>query len=521
MDTKAASIKQSIELREHDIGKSSSLTGAEKTNHVRYAYQEESVWSALKSNWRALLCTIYMLYNCVTYGYDGVAGTVVINLPQFRKDFGTPYGKQYIIPASWQLAWNEASLVGLVVGGIISGMLAEKKGKRYTLAIALVIQVGGTFAQYFAVGARVVFLVGKLITGLPLGAYQTLGPAYVSEIMPLKLRGPTTAATVFAITFGQFLSYVAIRVVTFTPGSKAYQTMFAVQWGLAAVSFVCLYFIPESPYYFISHGKIENARNSITKLYGDHTDVEGRVSDIMAALRLDSEGDTTSSGLAACFSKQHRRRTIITCGAFIIASQSGSTWVIGFVGYFLQLAGKTAAQANGLSLVILGMTLVGNVCGWPLIEMCGRRPVMLWGLLLLIGILGSVVSASALNAQIVFMALWAVVFPATVGGVVWPIATELPASSVRAATLGLCIMCNGFGIAIWAFVLPFLVNPDEANMGGKVGFIFGALMACSAVYTFFLVPETKGRSYTEIDELFERRVSLRKFQKTDLHFEDL
>jgi hypothetical protein len=148
--------------------------------------------------------------------------------------------------------------------------------------------------------------------------------------------------------------------------------------------------------------------------------------------------------------------------------------------------------------------------------MCIEGTIILSGLLFLIGILGSVVSANALNAQIVFMALWAVVFPATVGGVVWPIATELPASSVRAATLGLCILCNGIGIAIWAFVLPFLVNPDEANLGGKVGFIFGALMACSAIYTFFLVPETKGRSYREIDELFERRVTLRKFQKTDV-----
>jgi MFS family permease len=240
--------------------------------------------------------------------------------------------------------------------------------------------VGGTFAQYFALGNRVVFLIGKLITGLPLGAYQALGPAYISEVMPLKLRGSITAATVFTITFGQFLSYVAIRLVTSTPGSKAYQIMFAVQWGLAAVSFVCLYFIPESPFYFVSRGKIDDARKSITKLYGNHTDTEGRVADIMAALRLDSEGDKTSSGLAACFSKQHRRRTIITCGAFFVASQSGSTWVIGFVGYFLQLAGKTAGQANSLSLVILGMTLVGNVCGWPLIEKCGRRPVMLWGM---------------------------------------------------------------------------------------------------------------------------------------------
>jgi hypothetical protein len=73
---------------------------------------------------------MYMLYNCVTYGYDGVAGAVKLILD-------LSYGRQYIIPASWQLAWNGASLVGLVVGGLLSGMVAEKIGKRYMLAIAL------------------------------------------------------------------------------------------------------------------------------------------------------------------------------------------------------------------------------------------------------------------------------------------------------------------------------------------------------------------------------------------------
>ncbi|KAI5236746.1 MFS hexose transporter [Aureobasidium subglaciale] len=534
MDMNAKGIaKPAIEMLEND-GSGPSGLKIDKVARVQAAQHNESTWSAIKNNRRALVCVkdcinvltyttvMYMLYNSIAYGYDGIAGSVVINLPQFRKDFGTPFFGQYVVPAEWQLAFAGASLVGLVLGGILSGAAAERIGKRYTVAIALVFQVGGTFPMYFADGSRGVYLAGKFLTGLPLGAYQTLGPAYVSEVMPLKLRGSTTAATIFAITFGQFLSYVALKLSFPTPGPGSYQNMFAVQWGFAAVSCIGLYFIPESPYFFVSRGRLDKARKSIAKLYGKHADVEGRIADIMTALRLDSEGEKTSSGLVACFSKQHRRRTLITCGAFTLASQSGSTWVVGFVGYFLQLAGKTPDQANTLSLVIIGMTMVGNMCGWPLIEKFGRRPVMLYGsvtlslLLFLIGILGSVASSNAVQAQVVFMALWAVAFPATVGGVVWPLATELPASSVRNATLGLCIMCNGLGIALWGFVLPYLVNPDQANLGGKVGFIFGALMAVSVIYTFFLVPETKNRSYREIDKLFESRVSLRRFHKTNL-----
>ncbi|KAI5268140.1 hypothetical protein E4T47_07885 [Aureobasidium subglaciale] len=487
MDINAKGIaKPAIEMLEND-GSGPSGLNIDKVARVQAAQHNESTWSAIKNNRRALVCVMYMLYNSIAYGYDGIAGSVVINLPQFRKDFGTPFFGQYVVPAEWQLAFAGASLVGLVLGGILFGAAAERIGKRYTVAIAL-----------------------------------DTGPSLCLEVMPLKLRGSTTAATIFAITFGQFLSYVALKLSFPTPGPGSYQNMFAVQWGFAAVSCIGLYFIPESPYFFVSRGRLDKARKSIAKLYGKHADVEGRIADIMTALRLDSEGEKTSSGLVACFSKQHRRRTLITCGAFTLASQSGSTWVVGFVGYFLQLAGKTPDQANTLSLVIIGMTMVGNMYGWPLIEKFGRRPVMLYGsvtlslLLFLIGILGSVASSNAVQAQVVFMALWAVAFPATVGGVVWPLATELPASSVRNATLGLCIMCNGLGIALWGFVLPYLVNPDQANLGGKVGFIFGALMAVSVIYTFFLVPETKNRSYREIDKLFESRVSLRRFHKTNL-----
>jgi SP family general alpha glucoside:H+ symporter-like MFS transporter len=137
-------------------------------------------------------------------------------------------------------------------------------------------------------------------------------------------------------------------------------------------------------------------------------------------------------------------------------------------------------------------------------------------LLLLIGILGSINSSSALTAQIVCMALWAVTYPATLGGVSWPLATEIPASKVRNSTLSLCVFVNGAGTVMWSFILPYLVNPNEADLQGKVGFIFGGLMALGALYSFFFVPETKGRTFREIDQLFASHISPRKFHKTQL-----
>lgn len=67
---------------------------------------------------------------------------------------------------------------------------------------------------------------------------------------------------------------------------------------------------------------------------------------------------------------------------------------------------------------------------------------------------------------------------------------------------------------MWAFVIPKLFNPDQANLGAKVSFIFGGLALLSCVYLFIYQPETAGRTYEELDELFMKRVPGRKFKST-------
>jgi SP family general alpha glucoside:H+ symporter-like MFS transporter len=64
---------------------------------------------------------------------------------------------------------------------------------------------------------------------------------------------------------------------------------------------------------------------------------------------------------------------------------------------------------------------------------------------------------------------------------------------------------------MWNFVLPYLFNPDQANLGAKTAFIFGGFSIFCCVYLYFYHPETKGRSYQELDELFAKGVPARQF----------
>jgi SP family general alpha glucoside:H+ symporter-like MFS transporter len=62
-----------------------------------------------------------------------------------------------------------------------------------------------------------------------------------------------------------------------------------------------------------------------------------------------------------------------------------------------------------------------------------------------------------------------------------------------------------------------MINPDQANLRGKLGFFFGGLASLCFVWSYFRVPETKGRTYEELDIMFERGVRTRQFK--DYKFE--
>lgn len=61
-------------------------------------------------------------------------------------------------------------------------------------------------------------------------------------------------------------------------------------------------------------------------------------------------------------------------------------------------------------------------------------------------------------------------------------------------------------------VMPYLINTNEANLGGKICFVFFGLSVPMCVYLYFCLPEMKGRTYAEIQEMFHKNVPARKFK---------
>lgn len=171
------------------------------------------------------------------------------------------------------------------------------------------------------------------------------------------------------------------------------------------------------------------------------------------------------------------------------------------------------------------MGLLGTILSWFLLLRFGRRSIYLAGLAaltvlqLLIGILDCIPGrpSAAIWTESSLMLVWNFIYDLTIGPVCFVIISEVSATRVRSKTIALATAVQGiFGIAMTA-AIPYLISPDEANLQGKLGFVFGGLAALSYLWARSRVPETGGRTYEELDVLFERGLRARDFAGYEVH----
>lgn len=302
-------------------------------------------------------------------------------------------------------------LVGIVFGGLAAGIATNKYGRQLVIGAGFLIYVGGVFAQVFARN-NAHFFVGKLLTGLPMGIFTTVAPTYGSEMAPLNIRGAVSAGMNFAIVLGQCIGYGVMREAGHYQGAMQYKVLFMTQWGFCIVGLAALPFFPESPYWLLAHDREDQARRNLTKLHDGGYDVDGAVAEIKEALARVSADKDAQGSLAECFARDQWRRTLAGSGMFFVQNASGAIWVVGYMAYFMQLAGLAPARAADMSVGLSGLMVVGNMAGWVFVEKFGRRGSALYGsigltiCLFLIGVLATVKVSNAIYGQIAFMAVW-------------------------------------------------------------------------------------------------------------------
>ena len=116
-------------------------------------------------------------------------------------------------------------------------------------------------------------------------------------------------------------------------------------------------------------------------------------------------------------------------------------------------------------------------------------------------------------AQSSLMLVWNFCYDFSVGPVCFVILCEVSATKVRSKTIAVATAVQAaFGI-VMTVAIPYLINPDQVNARGKIGFFFGGLAGLSLIWAYFRIPETKGRTYEELDIMFAKNVRTKDFKK--------
>lgn len=439
----------------------------------------------------------------------------MIGVASFRRDFGHWKDEKWIIPADWLSAFNTISSVGQFFGGFMCAWVADRIGRRPCLLIGSIIATGGILGEMFSV-TRVAFLISKLILGVGLGFYLTLAPLASSEFSPVVFRGIASAGVQFGIGSGQLIANGAVAGFGEWTSRWAYRAPFAIQLFFPAFFLMFLPFSPESPWYLARKGKREEAKKSLRRLFGSGIDIDAKLVTLETTIAEEEAQKEGNGTLIDCFKGTNLIRSIISMYIFCCQHFVGIVFVLGFSGYFFQLAGLPVSASFNMSVGVTACGLAGNIVSWFVVNNIGRRKVFLGGMgtlttvLLLIGFLDLAHGKAAHWAQASLTVIYAFFYFLSLGAMSFTILSETSSTTLRAQTIGLATATQAVMGTAFNFANSYMITPDQGNLRGKVGFVFGGLALLASIGSFFLIPELKGRTFDEIDTMFQNGVPPRK-----------
>ncbi|SMR45196.1 unnamed protein product [Zymoseptoria tritici ST99CH_1A5] len=471
-----------------------------------------SFWQALKDERKAVFC--------IMEGYDIVLVSSLFAQPAFSQRYGIRVDDGYQIPAPWQSGLGTAPTIGAIMGAFLNGWLTHKFGYRKVLIVSLAAIIAFIFPLFFA-PSLAVLLIGLILCGIPWGVFATMAPAYASEICSLKLRGYLTVYVNLCWALGQL---IAAGVLTgFSNGTTqwAYRIPFAIQWVFPFPLLVLIAFAPESPWWLVRQGRIEDARHSLKRL--SSTKAADKTDDTIALIKhtmqIEAEFEGGSSYMD-CFKGVDLRRTEIACMVFAAQVWCGSP-LGGTPAYFFVQAGLSPNYSFKFSVGGLGLASIGTIVSWFLISRFGRRTLYvvglgsLLGLLLLTGILASVSDSSGSSyGQAGLVVGWLLIYYLTVGPVCYAIISETSAMRLRNKSVCLSRIAYYISQVIGNVIEPYMINPTEAAWHGKTAYFWAGTCLVFFVWAYLRLPETRDRSYEELDILFESKIKATKFVST-------
>ncbi|KZT52567.1 general substrate transporter [Calocera cornea HHB12733] len=466
---------------------------------------------------KAYLTCLFAAFGGLLFGYDSGYINGVQAMTAWKNQFG-----HLLEDGTVNVTSSQSSLIvsilsaGTFFGALSAGYFADAIGRRFTIIGACGMFIIGVIIQMAAQNVGTL-AGGRFVAGLGVGVISATVILYMSEIAPKKIRGAIVAGYQFAITVGLLLSTVVTYATENRTNSGAYRIPIAIQflWGLLLASGLLL--LPESPRYWIKKGRQDKATDCLVRIRGQPAEseyIQAEIAEIQAnyeyELSIQQSGwiDVFRGGFSP---SGNFRRVFIGVFLQMFQQWTGINFIFYYGNVFFQQSG--ISNSFTISMATTAVNVGSTPFSWYLIEKVGRRNLLIWGAVgmvvcefIVAGVgVGLPGSQAATVCLIVFICIYIAFFAITWGPAAWVVIGELFPLPIRAKGVALSTASNWFWNCIIAVITPYLVGtqPGDANLGPKVFFLWGSLCLTCLIFAIVLIPETKGLSLEQVDQMLE------------------
>lgn len=465
---------------------------------------------------KAIFWSLFFSTAVAMEGYDLVLVSSLFAFPTFAHRYGAKASNgSYQISAPWQTGLNNAARVGEILGLLINGWLAERYGFRMTMIGSLVALTGFIFIPFFSQNLPTL-LAGDILMGIPWGVFQTLTTSYAVEVCPVVLRPYLTTYVNMMWGLGQLISVGVLRAMLSRTDEWSYRIPFALQWMWPVPLIAGILLAPESPWWLVRKGRPADARAALRALSMNSDDeLDTTISMMRYTDEVEKEISVGTSYLD-CFRGVNLRRTEIACVAWVIQAACGAS-LMGNAAYFFQQAGLPTTISFDFTISMYAVAMIGVVISWFVMTRLGRRTIYLCGLsglvatMLTTGFVSLSASKHAGYGIGSLLLVFTLIYDITIGTVAYSVVAEIPSSRLRTKTVVLARTAYNIQGTINGVISPYMLNPTAWNWQGKAGFFWGCTGLLCLTWSYFRLPEPRGRTFAELDLLFEQNISARKF----------
>ncbi|KAL4779739.1 general substrate transporter [Aspergillus varians] len=472
-------------------------------------------------NRRLLLSVFVIAVSTFNYGFDNQAFATTQAMDAFTKHFGE-YDEStggYKIDSQWLSLFNSLNYIGFAAGVIIGSIISARFGRRwcmFTMSIYALITATITVTS----NSNEQIMAGRILNYVYVGMELAVVPVYQSEIVPAPVRGFIVGTYQLSLTIGGVVINAVCYRTSQISDNRAWRIPLGLFYIVPSIIAASVLFLPESPRWLLQKNRVEEARTSLQR-FREGAFTEEEVDAEFRELEFALAREVKQGSFIELFQGKHLKRTLIVVAVNFFQQATGQAFTSQYGGVYV----RSLKIFNPMLYTLMSSCISSGVmiCVLFIADKVGRGKLLMFSsvmMLLALVAMGGLgvnepVTTPRMKGVIALMVIFGAAFGSGWAPLTYVVVTEVTSMRLRDYTsrLGFAVnVCFNFAVN---FSVPYLVFEDEVGLGSKVGFIFGAVAFLSLVFTYFCVPECKGKTLEQVDWLFNTGVRLRDFGKTD------